>query len=154
MTKGSFITLSAVLALTIEPVTAGMSSSGLSDADTSSIKRLGVISALGDTLVGRSMGLTVFNNKTFKATLPNRDLDASFTTNMKTTIAASGKIRGKAGTLITPALDTESILAAAREQGFDARGCNAAGRGRSVPHDSSRPDCISHGRWPQILHVQ
>lgn len=120
MTKGSFITLSAVLALTIEPVTAGMSSSGLSDADTSSIKRLGVISALGDTLVGRSMGLTVFNNKTFKATLPNRDLDASFTTNMKTTIAASGKIRGEAGTLITPALDTESILAAAREQGFDA----------------------------------
>ena len=66
MTKGSFITLSAVLALTIEPVTAGMSSSGLSDADTSSIKRLGVISALGDTLVGRSMGLTVFNNKTFR----------------------------------------------------------------------------------------
>jgi hypothetical protein len=118
--KKYFITLIAVIALTVEPVTAGMFSSGLSDADTNSIKRMGVISVLGDTLMGRSIGLTVFNNKTFKATLPNRDLDDLFTAEMKTTIAASGKVRGDLGILITPSLETESLIAAAREQGFDA----------------------------------
>jgi hypothetical protein len=93
MTK-SFIMLIAVIALTVEPVNAGMFSSGLSDGEAASIKRMGVISALGDTLMGRSIGLTVFNNKTFKATLPNRDLDELFTAQMKTTIAASGKVKG------------------------------------------------------------
>lgn len=120
MTKGSFITLTLVIALTVEPGTAGVFSSGLSDSDASSIKRMGVISALGDTLMGRSMGLTVFNNKTFKATLPNRDLDALFTAEMKTTIVASGKVRGDVAILITPSLETEALIAAAREQGFDA----------------------------------
>jgi hypothetical protein len=119
MTKRYFITLIAVIALTAEPVTAGMLSSGLSDADASSIKRMGVISALGDTLMIRSTGLTVFNNDTSKATLPNRDLDALFTAEMKTTIAASGKVRGEVAILVTPSLETESLIAAGREQGFD-----------------------------------
>jgi len=119
MTK-SFIMLIAVIALTVEPVNAGMFSSGLSDGEAASIKRMGVISALGDTLMGRSIGLTVFNNKTFKATLPNRDLDGLFTAQMKTTIAASGKIKGDVAILVTPALEIESLIAAAREQGFDA----------------------------------
>lgn len=108
MTK-SFITLIAVIALTVEPVTAGMFSSGLSDADAASIKRMGVISALGDTLMGRSMGLTVFNNKTFKATLPNRELDELFTAQMKTTIVASGKVRGDVAILVTPSLETDRL---------------------------------------------
>jgi hypothetical protein len=119
MTK-SLITLVALIALTLEPVTAGMFSSGLSDVDLASIKRMGVISALGDTLMGRSIGITVFNNKSFKATLPNRDFDELFTAQMKTTIAASGKVRGGVATLITPSSETESLIAAAREQGFDA----------------------------------
>jgi hypothetical protein len=120
MKRVSVICLAVAAALAFEPVTAGIFSSGLSGSDASSIKRLGVISALGDTLTGRSVGLTVFNNKTFKATLPNRDLDESFTAHMKTTIAASGSFRGEVEALITTALDAESIVTAAREKGFDA----------------------------------
>ena len=119
MTK-SFVALIVIIALTVEPVTAGMLYSGLSDADAASIKRMGVVSALGDTLMIRSMGLTIFNNKKFKATLSNRDFDESFGARMKGTIAASGKVRGEVAILTTPSLETESLIAAAREQGFDA----------------------------------
>lgn len=46
--------------------------------------------------------------------------DDSFTTDMKSTIAASGRIKGVVAAPNTASLDIESILAAAREQGFDA----------------------------------
>lgn len=120
MAKGFSVTVATTIALMFEPASGGILTPGLSDTDTASFKRLAVISALGDTLMGRSMGLTVFNNKTFRTTLPNRDLDDSFTTDMKSTIAASGRIKGEVAALSTASLDTESILAAARELGFDA----------------------------------
>ncbi|HWX34517.1 MAG TPA: hypothetical protein VNZ53_44700 [Steroidobacteraceae bacterium] len=120
MAKGFSVTVATTIALMFEPASGGILTPGLSDTDTASFKRLAVISALGDTLMGRSMGLTVFNNKTFRTTLPNRDLDDSFTNDMKSTIAASGRIKGEVAALSTASLDTESILAAARELGFDA----------------------------------
>ena len=65
-------------ALAFHAAFAGLFSTGLGDPDVGKIRRLGVVSALGDTLMGRSVGITVFNNKSFKATIPNRDLDAVF----------------------------------------------------------------------------
>src|ERR1700690_785225 len=119
MKIGPVVALTALIAVATAPVNAGLFSSGVSDADLSAIKRMGVISALGDTLMVRSQGLTVFNNTTFKGTLPNRDLDAFFAKDLKSIIVASGRIKGDVSILNTRALDTESIVSAAREQGFD-----------------------------------
>jgi hypothetical protein len=120
MTKGILATVAVIFGFACHQASAGIFSSGLTEADIASFKRVAVISALGDTLMGRSIGLTVFNNKSFKTTLPNRDLDDSFTAEMKSTIIASGRIKGEVAALATTSLDSESILAAAREQGFDA----------------------------------
>jgi hypothetical protein len=121
MTKGLFTAaLAATIILMFDTASAGFLSSGLSDTDAASFKRLAVISALGDTLKGRTIGLTVFNNKSFQTTLPNRDLADSFTADMKSTITAGGRFKGEVAALSSASLDTDSILAAAREQGFDA----------------------------------
>lgn len=109
----------AVGALVFQAAFAGPFSSGLSDPDIVKIRRLGVVSALGDTLMGRSVGITIFNNKSFKATLPNRELDAAFSRNMLDAIVASGRISGEVVLLETEALDSRSILDAARGEDLD-----------------------------------
>src|SRR5690349_24173967 len=112
MLRRAVINLVAVaIALTSLPLIAGFLSPGLSDTDISMIKRLGVVSAMGDTLMVRSRGLTVFSNTSFKATLPNRDLDAAFTITMREVVVASGRIRGEVASLATASLDTQSIVA-------------------------------------------
>lgn len=120
MPRRTIILVAVAIALASRLSIAGILSSGISDSDASTIKRLGVISALGDTLMVRSVGLTVFNNKSFKTTLPTRDLDATFTRTMRDEIVRSGRISGEVASLATASLDTGSIIEAAREQGFDA----------------------------------
>jgi hypothetical protein len=113
------------------------------------------IAGLADGMWQRALKLAaeaaVFNNKTFKATLPNRDLDGLFTAQMKTTIAASGKVKGDVAILITPALEIESPIAAAREQGFFGRTNNRTPGGH--PNSSTRgrfkllhPDAVNRRR--------
>lgn len=98
---------------------AGLFSKGVSDIDLAQVKRLGVVSALGNSMIGRSTGLTVFNNKSFKAALPNRDLDDAFTKAMSDKIVASERIKGEVVPLQSSALDRPSILEAARAQMLD-----------------------------------
>jgi hypothetical protein len=110
----------AVGALAFHAAFAGPFSTGLSNRDIVKIRRLGVVSALGNTLMGRSVGITIFNNKSFKATLQNRDLDAVFSKTMMDTIVASGRISGEVALLKTEALDSGSIVDAARGEDLDA----------------------------------
>jgi hypothetical protein len=86
MLKRTLACIVAAGALAFHAAFAGLFSTGLSDPDIVKIGRLGVVSALGDTLMGRSVGITIFNSKSFKATLPNRDLDAVFFKTMTDTI--------------------------------------------------------------------
>jgi hypothetical protein len=120
MLKRTLACIVAAGALAFHAAFAGLFSAGLGDPDIVKIRRLGVVSALGDTLMGRSVGITVFNNKSFKATLPNRNLDAVFSKTMADTIAASSKITGEVALLKTEALDAGSIVDAARGEDFDA----------------------------------
>ena len=120
MLKRTVACIVAAGALASHAAFAGLFTNGLRDPDIVKIKRLGVVSALGDTLMGRSVGITLFNNKSFKATLPNRDLDAVFSKTMADTIVASGRITGEVALLKTEALDAGSIVDAARSDDFDA----------------------------------
>ena len=110
----------AAIALASTSAFGGLFSTALSDADAKQIKRLALVSALGDTLHGRQVGLTVFQNRSFDAVVPNWGLDAAVTSQMKEAIVASGKIAGEIVPLDVSPPDIKTLLATARAQGFDA----------------------------------
>lgn len=112
---------------------AGLFSTTLSDANAAGLKRIAVVSLLGDTVHGRLIGLTVFQNKSFDAALPEWALDARLGALLKARMEQSGRL---AGAVIEPLsvlapeelrrrdrlmpVDSDRVLALAREQGFDA----------------------------------
>ena len=55
---------------------AGLFTTALSTEDASQLKRVAVVSVVGDTLRARQVGLTVFGNKSFDASKPDWALDA------------------------------------------------------------------------------
>jgi len=110
----------AAIALASTSALAGLFSTVLSDADAKQIKRLAVVSALGDILHARQVGLTVFQNRSFDTVVPNWSLDAAVTSQLKETIVASGRITGEIVPLVVFPPDKKTLLATAHAQGFDA----------------------------------
>jgi hypothetical protein len=113
---------------------AGPFTTTLSDTDAKQIKRLALVSTLGDTLHARQVGLTAFQNKSFDARVATWNLDVSVTTKLKERIIANSKISGDIESLIPSSSDKKAILDAARDKGFDAV---LVIRGEGNVHDSS-----------------
>jgi hypothetical protein len=99
---------------------AGLFTTALSTEDASQLKRVAVVSVLGDTLRARQVGLTVFGNKSFDAPIPDWALDADVRALMQVRIIASGRIKGIVEPLVVSTSDRKTILALARDGGFDA----------------------------------
>jgi hypothetical protein len=99
---------------------AGLFTTTLSDTDAHQIRRLAVISVLGDTLHARQIGLTVFQNKSFDAAIQDWGLDATVMSDLRDRVIASGRITGDVVSVATTSSDTKTIIALARDQGFDA----------------------------------
>jgi hypothetical protein len=94
--------------------------SSLSPEEARQIKGLAVVSEMGDTVHGRTVGLTIFQNKSFEASLPDWHIDATITKDIVEQIVAGGKIGGEAIAWV-PSVKTESeIVREAGAQGFDA----------------------------------
>ena len=53
------------------PAMAGLFTTALSPDDALQLKHVAVVSVLGDTLHAREIGLTVFQNKSFDASVPD-----------------------------------------------------------------------------------
>jgi hypothetical protein len=102
------------------PAMAGLFTTALSPDDALQLKHVAVVSVLGDTLHARQIGLTVFQNKSFDASVPDWALDAGIRTYLQEKIAASGRIKGDVEPLVVPTSDRKAILALARDATFDA----------------------------------
>jgi hypothetical protein len=113
------VTTGLLVALT-SAAHAGFFTTALSTEDASQLKRVAVVSVLGDTLRARQVGLTVFGNKSFDAQLPDWALDADVRALMQERIIASGRIKGVVEPLLVSTSDMKAILALALESGFDA----------------------------------
>jgi hypothetical protein len=109
-----------VAALTSGPAFAGLFSTSLSPEDARQIKRFAVVSVMGDTVHGKSVGLTVFQNKSFDASIPGWNLDATVTKDLVEHVVAGAKIGGEVVPLSTSSTKESDILSEARAQGFDA----------------------------------
>jgi hypothetical protein len=92
----------------------------LAPEDAAQIKRLAVVSVLGDKLRIAKTGLTAFQNKSFDVAVPDWGLDAHIRTYMQERIVASARINGSVKSLVVPKSDKTVILDLARQQGFDA----------------------------------
>jgi hypothetical protein len=104
---------------TASPAIAGLFSTALSADDAAQLKHVAVVSSLGDILHASQVGVTVFGNKAFDASVSNWALDASMRTYLLDKIVASGRINGSVEPLVTPTAEQKSILALAREGNFD-----------------------------------
>jgi hypothetical protein len=115
------ILLGGAGALLAQGASAGLFTTALSDADARDLKRIAIVSVLGHRLQGQQIGLTVFGNRHFDADLPDWTLDADVRGLLQEEVAASGRL---SGTLElwedAPGGDRKTLLAAAREKGFDA----------------------------------
>jgi hypothetical protein len=115
------ILLGGASALLAQRVSAGLFTSALSDANARDLKRIAVVSVLGHRLQGQQIGLTVFGNRHFDADVPNWTLDADVRALLQQEVAASGRVSGSLELWEDPpGGDRKTILAAAREKGFDA----------------------------------
>lgn len=104
----------------VAPTFAGIFDSPLSDNDAKQIRKLAVVSTLGDGFRGQTEGLTVFQNKSFVANAAGWGLDKAIATQLSDSIVAYGKIVGEVAPLPVPASAKKAIIAAARDQGFDS----------------------------------
>jgi hypothetical protein len=138
-----WLSIVAMIGLASAPASAGLFTTALSDADAHQIKRLAVVSTLGDIVHGQVEGLTAFQNKSFTAPAPDWGLDAAVTKLLQEDIVASGRIDGEITPLEVPSPKTSAIIAAAREQGFDAV---LALQPQEDPHDRLV------GPGPTLLH--
>lgn len=112
---------SAMVAVLIgAPAFAGLFGTSLSAEDARQIKRPAVVSALGDTVHGRLVGLTVFQNKGFDAVAEGWNLDATLANDLVERIIAGGQIKGDVSSIATSPSKVSEILSEARAQGFDA----------------------------------
>jgi hypothetical protein len=102
------------------PAFAGLFSSGVSADDVRQIKRFAIVSVTGDTVHGKTVGLTVFQNKSFDALVPDWHFDAAVSRDLAEHIVAGGKIGGETTSLVTTSTKQNDIIREARAQGFDA----------------------------------
>jgi hypothetical protein len=109
-----------VVVLIGAPAFAGLFSTSVSPEDAHQIKRLAVVSTMGDTVHGKIVGLMVFQNKSFDASIPGWNLDATMTKDLVEHIVAAAKIGGEAVPLSTSSAKESEILGEASTQGFDA----------------------------------
>ncbi|SRR5258708_852602 len=110
-----------VAALIATPAFAGLLIfSSLSPEEARQIKRLAVVSETGDTVHGKTVGLTIFQNKSFEALPPDWHIDATITKHLVEQIAAGGKIGGEAIAWVPSTKKESDILQQAGAQGFDA----------------------------------
>jgi hypothetical protein len=131
-------------ALFAQPAAAGLFSTALSDADAGTLKRIAIISLFGHRLQGQQIGLTVFGNRHFEADVPDWSLDAEVRKLLQEEAAASGRVHGALEPWEdVPGGDRKSILAAAREKGFDAV---LVAEPTDNPHDRLLP------AGPTLLH--
>lgn len=97
----------------------------VSEDDLKSIKRLGVVSLLGDSFQGVSVGTTVFNNQSFSSPVPDWQVDAHASTTaldlLKTNTRLSTALLDR--TRLSPeqaqAEGGKLLWQAAEQQGFD-----------------------------------
>jgi hypothetical protein len=99
---------------------AGWINEGLSAEEAHAIKRFAVVSNLGDEIHGRLIGLTIFQNRSFDASVPGWNVDASIARSLAEQIVAGGKVDGEVTPLATQSSKKSEILSGARGQGFDA----------------------------------
>ncbi len=83
----------------VAPTFAGIFDSPLSDNDAKQIRKLAVVSTLGDGFRGQTEGLTVFQNKSFVANAAGWGLDKAIATQLSDSIVAYGKIVGEVAPL-------------------------------------------------------
>ena len=102
------------------PAFAGLFSTSLSAEEAHQIKRLAVVSSMGDTVHGKSVGLMVFQNKSFDASILGWNFDAAMTKDLAGHIVAGEKIGGEVVPLVTASTKESEIVSEARAQGFDA----------------------------------
>jgi hypothetical protein len=102
------------------PAFASLFNPSLSAEDAHQIKRLAIVSVMGDTVHGNVVGLTAFQNKSFDAAVPGWNLDATVTKDLVEHIVAGAKIGGEVVPLATSSTKESEILSEARTQGFDA----------------------------------
>jgi hypothetical protein len=107
-------------ALIAAPAYAGLFSTSVSPEEAHQIKRLAVVSSMGDTVHGKSVGLMVFQNKSFDASILGWNLDAAMTKDLVERIVAGARIGGEVVSLSTSSTKESEILGEARAQGFDA----------------------------------
>ena len=120
MTKNICVGASFIVALVVaSPAIAGLFTTPLSADDAAQIKHLAVVSALGDTLHGRQIGLTAIGNKAFDALIPEWGLDSRSAAYLQEKIVASGKINGDVESVVASTSEQKAILAVARAGGFD-----------------------------------
>ena len=112
--------VTAAIVLASPSAFADLFSTVLSDADAKQIKRLAIVSLLGDTLHARQVGLTVFQNRSFDVAVPDWGLDTAVTAQVKEAVVSSGKIKGEVAPLVAPLPDRRTLIATARAQGFDS----------------------------------
>jgi hypothetical protein len=93
--------------------------SSLSPGEARQIKRLAVVSKMGDTLHGRTVGFAVFQNKSFEASLPDWHIDATIAKDIVEQIVAGGKIGGETIAWVASANKESELVHEAGEQGFD-----------------------------------
>jgi hypothetical protein len=110
----------ALVSMMVGPAFAGLFSASISSQDVREIKRLAVVSTLGDTVHGRSVGLTVFQNKSFDAPVPGWNLDAALARAIAQGIVAGGRIGGDVVSIATQSTKDGDIVREAGAQGFDA----------------------------------
>jgi hypothetical protein len=110
----------ALVSMMVGPAFAGLFSASISSQDVREIKRLAVVSTLGDTVHGRSVGLTVFQNKSFDAPVPGWNLDAALARAIAQGIVAGGRIGGDVLSIATQSTKDSDIVREAGAQGFDA----------------------------------
>ena len=93
--------------------------------DLSKIKRIGVVSSLGDTFYGDSIGTTVFNNEHFTAALPEWGVSAYATAKKLEALKASNRYEAAELNLSEVGLknplikENRLVWEAPRKQGFD-----------------------------------
>lgn len=88
----------------------------VSDSDLASTKTVGVVSVLGDTFHGVSIGTTVFNNAFFDAEIPDWGVDRFATDTAIAALASNSKLSARA---INRQGIASSRLDAARQELFD-----------------------------------
>src|SRR5258708_24473639 len=109
-----------VTAFIAVPAFASLFNPSLSAEDAHQIKRLAVVSVMGNTVHGKTVGLTAFQNKSFDAAVPGWNLDATVTKDLVEHIVAGAKIGGEGGSVATSSSEGCDNLTLARIQLFDA----------------------------------